>query len=116
MKVIYIAGPFRGATAWDIELHVRHAEAMAFEVAQLGAMPLCPHTNTRHFHGTKDDQFWLDGTIELMSRCDGVMVTDDWSRSQGARLEVKRAGLLNLPVFDSLDALRVWLMREEVKA
>lgn len=116
MRVIYIAGPFRGATTWDIEQHVRHAEALAFEVAQLDAMPLCPHTNTRYFHGTKTDQFWLDGSVELMSRCDAVVLTDDWHLSQAAREEVTRARLLHLPVFDSIDGLRVWLMRAEVKA
>jgi hypothetical protein len=116
MTVIYIAGPFRGATPWDVEQHVRHAEALAFEVAQLGAMPLCPHTNTRFFHGTMTEQFWLDGTVELMSRCDGVVLTDDWHRSLGARDEVARAHQLGLPVFDTVDALRVWLMKAEVKS
>jgi hypothetical protein len=116
MTVVYIAGPFRGATGWEIEQNIRRAEALAFQVAQLGAMPLCPHTNTRFFHGTITDEFWLDGTVELMSRCDGVVLTDDWFRSVGARQEVLRARQLGLPVFDSLGALRVWLMRNEVKS
>ena len=116
VTVIYIAGPFRGATAWEVEQHIRHAEALAFAVAQLGAMPLCPHTNTRFFHGSLTDQFFLEGAVELMSRCDGVILTDDWHRSEGARADVARAHQLNLPVFDSLDALHVWLMRPEVKA
>ena len=116
MTVIYIAGPFRGDTAWQVEQHIRHAETLAYYVARLGAMPLCPHTNTRFFHGELSEQFWLEGTIELMSRCDGVILTEDWHSSASARAEVARAHQLNLPVFDTLDALHVWLMRPEVKA
>lgn len=112
MKVIYIAGPFRDHTPWAVEQHVRHAEELAFEVARLGAMPLCPHTNTRFFDGTLSEQFWLDGTLELMSRCDAVILTDDWAYSSGARAEVQKAHALSLPVFDSIDALRLWLMKE----
>jgi Domain of unknown function (DUF4406) len=116
MTVVYIAGPFRDGTAWGIEQHIRKAEGLAYQVAQLGAMPMCPHTNTRFFHGTLTEQFWLDGTIELMSRCDAVVLTDDWHLSIGARGEVTRAHQLNLPVLESIDALRVWLMKGEVKS
>lgn len=111
MRLIYIAGPFRGKTSWDVEKHIRHAEDLAYEVARLGAMPLCPHTNTRFFDGTMTEQFWLDGTLELMSRCDAVVLTDDWHFSAGARAEVQKAHALNLPVFENIDALRVWLMK-----
>ena len=49
MKVVYIAGPYTAPDAWQRELNIRAAEMMAMEVAKLGAMPLCPHTNTRFF-------------------------------------------------------------------
>lgn len=113
MKVVYIAGPFRGPTPWAIEQHVHHAEALAYEVAKLGAMPLCPQANTRHSHGLLTEEFWLEGTVELMSRCDAVLLTDDWHDSAGARNEVQVAHKLSLPVFDSIDGLRVWLMRKD---
>ena len=54
MKLVYIAGPFRAPTPWGIEENVRHAERHAFEIAKLGAMPVCPHANTRHFDGHGD--------------------------------------------------------------
>jgi hypothetical protein len=115
MTVVYVAGPYRGATPWEIEQHVRKAEELAYRVARLGAMPLCPHANTRFFHGTLSDEFWLEGTIELMSRCDAVILTDDWHLSANTRGEVTRAHQLNLPVFDHVESLRVWLMKGEGK-
>ena len=66
MKVIYIAGPFRGDTSWQIECNVRDAEALGLEVARAGAMPLIPHANTRFFDGELTDDFWLRGTLALL--------------------------------------------------
>jgi hypothetical protein len=109
VRVIYVAGPFRGKTAWDVECNIRRAEALALEVSRLGAMPLCPHTNTRFFNGEGTEQFWLDGTMELLKRCDAVVLTEDWERSSGARAEVEMAKHLRLPVFRTLPDLSQWL-------
>ncbi len=111
MKVVYIAGPFRGPTAWDIERNVRRAEELAFEVFKLGAMPLTPHANTRFFHGQGPDAFWLDGTLELLRRCDALITVDDWARSSGARGEVSDASARGIPVFHNVPDLAAWLGR-----
>jgi hypothetical protein len=99
MKVIYIAGPFRAPTAWRIAENIRSAEQVGYQVAECGCMPLIPHANTAHFHGEFDDQFWLDGTLELMRRCDAVMLIPRWDESSGACKEKAVAEDLGLPVF-----------------
>jgi hypothetical protein len=109
MKVVYVAAPFRGPHAWAIESNVRIAEQAGFEVAKLGAMPLIPHTNTRFFHGALSDQFWLDGTLALMYKCDAVLFTGDWEKSSGCREEHRQCQLRGIPIFYSLDDLQVWL-------
>lgn len=111
MKVIYIAGAFRGPTAWDIAENIRKAERAGLEVAKLGAMPLIPHANTAHFHGALPDEFWLDGTLELLRRADAVYVFDpaDIERSRGTRGEVEEAGRLDKPVCTTLAGLHLWL-------
>ncbi len=113
MRVVYIAGRYRGADAWEVERNIRKAEELAYAVAECGAMPLCPHTNTRFFNDTLDAQFWLDGTLELMRRCDAVMFTDDWQLSAGARGEHEEAERLNLPRIYSLATLKAWLNYDE---
>jgi hypothetical protein len=115
MKVIYIAGPFRGRNAWEVECNVRRAECLGFEVAQKGAMPLIPHTNTRFFNGTLNDEFWLDGTQELLRRCDALLTVEGWEASQGAQGEVQLACELDLPVFHELWALNKWLRIESTR-
>ena len=102
MKVIYIIGPFTAATAWDIECNVRKAEEAALLIAQLGGMPLCPHTNTRFFHGQLTSAFWYEGTMELMRRCNAVFVLRDWQNSVGCRAEIIEAQEVGLPIFDAL--------------
>lgn len=109
MRVVYIAGPFRGPSSWDIEENIRRAERLALEVWRSGAAALCPHTNTRFFQGAADDAVWLDGDLELLARCDALITTDDWHRSSGARAEVDFAAKRNIPIFCSIETLRSWL-------
>ncbi len=110
MKVIYVAGPFRGSNAWVVEQNIRRAEELSYAVDLLGGcIALCPHTNTRFFNGTLTDEFWLDGTLELLRRCDAVITTDDWQRSSGARNEVAEAYRLGIPVYHHIESLKEFL-------
>lgn len=99
MKLVYIAGPFRAATAWGVAENVRAAERVGLEVARVGYMPVIPHANTAHFHGEGDDDFWIEGTPELLRRCDAVVLVPGWERSSGTRAEITEARLRNIPVY-----------------
>ena len=99
--VIYIAGPFRAPTPWQIELNVRRAEEVALLVAKAGGVPLCPHLIGRHFHGeplgTPDDgQWWVEATLELLRRCDGAIFIDGWEASMGSIGEWNEAARMKL--------------------
>jgi indole-3-glycerol phosphate synthase len=109
MKLVYVAGPFRAASAWGIEENIRRAERLALEVWRMGAACICPHTNTRHFQGAADDRVWLDGDLEILRRCDAMILVPDWQRSSGARAEVAEADKIGMPVFYGTDELREWL-------
>jgi hypothetical protein len=84
MKVVYVAGPYRAPDAWRVEQNIRAAEEVAFEVAKLGHSYICPHTNARYFDGTLTAQFWIDMTMQLMLRCDGVVLAPGWEDSAGS--------------------------------
>ena len=91
LKVIYIAGPFRASTHWGVVQNVRRAEVWGLEVAKAGHMPLIPHANTPHFHGLGSEDFWIEGTAELLRRCDGIIAIP-WSKdSSGTRGELAEA-------------------------
>ena len=112
MKIVYIAGKFRGANAWEVHKNVQEALKVGFDVACLGAMPLIPHSNTQPFDGTLSDVFWLDGTLEILRRCDAVMTVGNWINSTGAKAEVEQAKKLGIQVFHDLDKLRGWLSQD----
>ena len=112
MRRVYIAGPFRASSAWLVECNVREAEALSFQVAMLGAVPVCPHSMYRFFDRTLPDQFWLEATLELLRACSAVVFTDRWEASQGARGEEAEARRLGLPRFfapGDLTKLAAWL-------
>lgn len=112
MRKVYIAGPFRGATPWAVECNVREAEVLALQVAQLGAVPVCPHTMTRFFDKTLPDQFWIEATLELLRMCQAVVFTPRWESSSGARGEEVEARRLGLPRFVApadIPALAAWI-------
>lgn len=87
MRLIYIAGKFRGENAWEIACNVHAAEAAALRIAQLGGMPVVPHSLGQHMLGTLDETFWLAGTLLLLSRCDGILLLPSWTASKGASAE-----------------------------
>ncbi len=99
MKLIYIAGPYRGKNAWAIEQNIRRAEDAAVIVWKAGHAALCPHANARHMlEGNVTDEHALAGTMLMLQRCDAVMVVEGWQRSEGARAEVLMAMGLGMPV------------------
>ncbi len=103
MKVIYVAGPFRAATQWQIARNIRAAEEVGFVVSNAGAMPLIPHANTAHFHGLQTAGFWIEGTKELLRRCDAAVFIRGWSESQGSVGEWEECMARGIPHVDVSD-------------
>ena len=115
MRIVYIAGKYRGPNGWAVAENIRAAERVGFAVAQLGAMPLIPHSNTANFDRTLDDKFWIDGTLELLRRCDAVIMVDGWEHSVGATGERTEAHRLGMPIFYNIGQLSDWLSRAGVR-
>jgi len=101
-KLVYVAGPYRAPTPWEVECNIVAARKLGAKVAQVGAYPVIPHSNTAHFDGLATDALWLGGTLELLRRCDAVVFTGDYERSSGARDERVEAARLGLPRFDDV--------------
>jgi nucleoside 2-deoxyribosyltransferase len=111
MRVVYVAGAFRGPSHWAIAQHIHAAEAVALAVWRLGAAALCPHANTAHFQDAAPDRVWLDGDLAMLERCDALVTVDNWRASTGAQAEVAHAIARGIPVFHALDDLAEWLRR-----
>jgi len=99
MKVIYIAGPYRADTEHGVVENIRRAEEVAIKVWQAGHVALCPHKNTALFGGLCPDEAWLKGDLELLRRCDGIIMVQGWEKSSGSVAEVGFADRHNIPVY-----------------
>lgn len=103
-QVVYIAGPFRARTPWEQILNIRMAEHAALQVWQLGHVALCPHLNTQNFQGVCEDGVWLRGDLEMLRRCDAVVLVYGWERSAGTLAEIEEAQAHGIPVYVSVEA------------
>jgi len=106
IKLVYIAGPYRAKTSWQIEENIFNARIYGAAVAALGFMPVVPHANTANYDDIQDDKFWINGTMEILRRCDAVLMIPGFERSSGSKGEEKEALALGKPVFYSLEELK----------
>lgn len=119
--LIYIAGPYTPVThdvnghaqphfpvAYNVRLAAETAHAVVGSFAQAGIFPVTPHMNTAFFEETHPDvpaEYWLDGTRELMLKCDAVLLINHpaLDTSAGTRAEVVAALNANIPVYTSIE-------------
>jgi nucleoside 2-deoxyribosyltransferase len=88
MKVIYVAGPYRGngdnSVYENINMARKHARRLWLE----GFAVFCPHANTFFMDGPDlPAKTFLDGDMEILRRCDAVYMLPGWSVSEGAKAE-----------------------------
>lgn len=108
MKLVYVAGPFRGPTPWAVEQNIRAAETWAYLIWGLQLTAVCPHAMGRFFDKSIPDAVILAGTLEIMKRCDAVFLIPGWERSLGSQAEAAMAKSMNIPIFESLGELKAW--------
>ena len=103
MKILYIAGPYRGADYLAIERNIAKAREAAAWLARNGIGFVCPHLNSAHFEAITpevDEDFWLTMDMHLLFDCDGLLLIDGWQGSTGALAEKSVAEEQNKPVFE----------------
>lgn len=101
MVLVYIAGPYSAATQAGIEENVKAAQKLGAEV--MAAFPgkilaIVPHSAGKGLEDQGDYKFWIAATLELMGRCDGVVLRHNWSNSAGAVGEVDEAIRRRIPI------------------
>ena len=120
MMLIYIIAPHRSNGISDEEENINNASDLAARVIEISkdgqgfphAMPVCTPTMTWTFSWVTDnDEYWLEGTAEILRRCDAAFVSDDWQNSLGGcQAEIDLAELeLGIPVLYSEEQLAEFL-------
>jgi nucleoside 2-deoxyribosyltransferase len=101
MPCIYVAGPFRGRSQQAVTLNIECARRVGAIMALKGWSPMIPHSNTGGLEHVCDlpDEFWLAATLELMRRCDAVVLCPGWQHSTGTLAEIREAERLGIPIY-----------------
>jgi len=97
MKLAYISGAYRSKDGINgVFENIIRARTVALQYWQKGIPAFCPHMNTAFMDGAAHDSVWLDGDLEMLRRCDIVVMLPNWEQSEGAtaeHAEAKRCGL-----------------------
>ena len=97
--LIYVAGPYSATTENpSIEHNIQNAWKVAFKYWQKGYAVLCPQANSYHMDAAAHYNDFIEGTMEMLERCDGVVMMTGWEKSVGARGEHARAKELKIPI------------------
>lgn len=109
MKVIYVAGPYTAYTHYGIQINIARAAETAVKCWKKGWAVVCPHLNVANFHiyygkGFTESDI-VEGCLELLERCDAVVMLPGWERSEGSKKEHEAAKKLGLLIFYGLDAV-----------
>lgn len=101
-KVIYIAGPYRGSTPEKIQQNIHSARTVAAKAAGHGLYVVIPHNMSSGIEMVAPEAYWLAATMELMRRCDAVLLCPGWVESKGTMAEIDEAHRLGIPVYETL--------------
>lgn len=92
MKVIYVAGKYRGESEREVFDNIIHARSAAVKLWNEGWAVICPHTNCM-FMGSclGGDEGFMEGDLEILRRCDAVYFLSNYRNSKGAMTEYNLA-------------------------
>jgi len=100
--IIYVSGAYYGKDyGRSINSHIKLARQAAIELWEKGFAVICPHLNNSNFEKdcncTYDD--YLIGDCEIVKRCNGIFMLENWKESNGASIERQTAIENYIPVF-----------------
>jgi hypothetical protein len=97
--IVYIAGPYRSLKgAYGILENIMKAKKVAERYWKKGMIPICPHMNSALMDGVVSDRVFLEGDIQILRRCDKIVLMQGWEKSIGVAGELREAKKLGLEI------------------
>jgi nucleoside 2-deoxyribosyltransferase len=99
--LIYVAGKYTG----NVDENIAAARTVAIALWEKGHAVICPHLNSAHMEqdckATWED--YLKGDFNMISRCDALVMVENWKDSKGAQMEHEYALSLGIPIYYAPD-------------
>lgn len=103
--LVYIAGPYTPNNGMAISDNIDNARILAEECWRNDIPAICPQLNTSYMDAVAPPEVFYQGDLDILERCDAVLMVDGWELSFGSRMERIFAFRNNIPVFESVKGL-----------
>ena len=100
--IYYVCSPYRGKTPEQVQVHFNYAVDLTREMLLYGHCPITPHlyiTACLNDDDPDERKIGLEAALELLKKCDAVIVGQRYGISEGMAAEIETAKQLNIPVF-----------------
>jgi len=112
MKLIFVSAPYTAdGSRSGIEDNIARAEAISISLINEGWSVITPPKNTAHYERYepllqgKGYKFWLEFYIEILRRCDAIIMCSGWKDSTGCKGEYKYAMENGITIFFEEDGI-----------
>ena len=117
---VYVAGAYGAPNPIQLWSNQRIGIRAAVEVLLEGFIPFCPFIDSSFFlmlrEGEEITQDCIyEYSLSWLSVSDCVLVIPGWENSKGTIAEIAKAKEIGIPVFYSMDTLKVWRKKNEEK-
>ena len=90
--IAYVAGPYRALDPDITLIHIANARMVATALWNIGYTVVCPHLNCGGLeHDVDTESVLLPGLLQIMRRCDLVVLAPHWEHSPGTLCEAWEA-------------------------
>jgi nucleoside 2-deoxyribosyltransferase len=98
-KLVYVSGPYTAPTDNEINENIQRAEDIAVMLMRNGFDVITPHKNTAGYQQYEfTHERYLEQDINILSRCDAIIMMNGWRYSKGACIEMEYAREKKIPI------------------
>lgn len=86
--IVYIGGPYRAKSEWQVLQNIRRAERVGLTWAKKGHAVLIPHKAFAFMGGALPDAYFIEADLAFLAKCDAMVVLPGWRKSAGTLGEI----------------------------
>ncbi len=84
MRIVYIAGKYRALDTIGVVHNIQVARHYAEKYWNMGYAVICPHANSGWMEANVPEQILMEGDLDIIKRCDIIVMIPGWEDSVGA--------------------------------